>query len=55
MIEPVRVNVSKSKRLGLCVIISVARGLNHASEIIVDPRGCLRSGFHPHLSVNGFV
>lgn len=55
MIEPVRVNVSKSKHLGLCIIISVARGLNHASKIIVDPRGCLRPGFHPHVSVNGSV
>lgn len=55
MIEPVRVNVSKSKRLGLCVIISVARGLNHASKIILDLRGCLRPGFHPHLSIDGSV
>lgn len=47
MIEPVRVNVSKSKHLGLCIIISVARGLNHASKVIVDPRGCLRPGSIP--------
>lgn len=55
MMEPERVNGSKSKHLGLCVIISVARGLNHASKIIVDSRGCLRPGFHPNLSVNGSI
>lgn len=33
--EPVRFGILKSKCLGVYGIVSVARGLNHASEIII--------------------